>query len=1333
MTLDPGDVKGRWKHMFSFMRWSHTWPLLAAMVATVIAAALKTLLAILLGRTFDVMTNYAAGTSGAEETKNGVTMWCYVLFGVGAANWLANTAFLALWIAFGELQANSARRDIFDTLVWEDMGWFDSQEQGVSSLLVRIQTQIRELQLATSQVFGLLVCDVITSIASLGIGFYFSWKLTLVLLATLPVSAVVLSLGTRKLQPAIISQRKDLATASQHATASISAIDLVKVFKGYDQELWMYYRAISQAARSYITQTACNSFQIGYVSFWVVAMFVVGFAYGVVLVDQDGLAPGAVVTTFYSTLSSIQGVEALMPHWLVMSKGMAAGGFLSTLSSQQRRKSSLKRMTGGVRPEHCAGHVEVQDVSFAYRKNPTINVLNKSSFDFAAGKTTFIVGRSGSGKSTLGNLLVNFYQPTTGDVVIDGHSIKTLDPSWVQDNITLIQQSSTLFNDTFLMNIACGHRRPLQVSRSEVLGACDFALLQSTVAGLPDGLDTQVGNGAYNLSGGQKQRVALARARIRDPPILILDEVTSGLDQVNRTAIMKALRDWRRDKTTIIITHDINQIDYDDFVYVMDNTVVVQQGIRRDLMQNENGFFATFTDTAGDELKTPIEIRVSSPDTTTSPSITSRPEFPPWRQARFSQGFFEPLQGSSLYPGRPVQSQRSSIVMAADFALGYGQNATRESYASTHTSRPISFYENNDLDTERKLSPPYGHDKVEGTSLIGAAETRSKPASLFAILKTVWPLINLKERVLLITGVVFCIAGACAMPAFSYCFAQLLAAMWSTGNKIDAGKMWAIYMAIIAIGDGIGVGFGRYMVEKAAQGWINAVRMEALKRILRQPKLWFDQKQNSPGRINECLDRNAEEMRNIVGKFIPIAVAVVVMISFSITWALIVSWKLTLVSLSPFPLVLASVKGYSVVSNKWEIRCNKASEEASAVLTEAIINIRAVRALTLEGWLGQKYDNSVKSTLKTGFRRGWWSSPLFGLYQSVAYAMTALVFYYGMLLLVEKREITLSEVLQVVNLLMFGIGTATGLLSSIPQLIMAQATAGQLLGYSELPMGSTDESSDGRIQVASPLPVILDDLSFSYPQQQKGQQVLKGVSFTVKAGECTAIVGHSGCGKSTIVSLLLGLHALPRDSAIRQGRLAMTFGHVPRQDVDVEHLRSKLAYVSQTPFLFPASIADNIAYGLPDGSPDRQLHAIMRAAEAAGVHEFISSLPDGYATLVGDGGQALSGGQSQRVNIARALIRRPQLLVMDEPTSALDTENAELIRQTIRDLIFQAKRRRTEMAIVLVTHSREMMTVADKIVVMDSGQVVEEGTFPQLWEQGGTFTHLISGGTDGLR
>lgn len=137
---DPGDVKGRWKHLFAFTRRSHAWSLAFALVATVIAAGLKTLLAILLGKTFDVMTAYASGVAGAEETKRGVAKWCFVLFGVGGANWIANMAFLALWIAFGELQANSARLDMFDTLLWKDMSWFDSQEQGVSSLLVQMQT-----------------------------------------------------------------------------------------------------------------------------------------------------------------------------------------------------------------------------------------------------------------------------------------------------------------------------------------------------------------------------------------------------------------------------------------------------------------------------------------------------------------------------------------------------------------------------------------------------------------------------------------------------------------------------------------------------------------------------------------------------------------------------------------------------------------------------------------------------------------------------------------------------------------------------------------------------------------------------------------------------------------------------------------------------------------------------------------------------------------------------------------------------------------------------------------------------------------------------------------
>lgn len=228
---------------------------------------------------------------------------------------------------------------------------------------IRAYRQTRELQLATSQVFGLLVCDIMTSIASLVIALYHSWKLTLVLLATLPISAIILSLATRRLEPAIQAQKRELAIASKFATASVTAIDLVKVFNGYDQEVWQYFRAIKLAARHYLIQAQCNAIQMGYVSFWVIAMFIVGFWYGVILVNNDGLKPGNVLTTFYATLAAFQGIEALMPHWLVLAKGMSAGAFLSSLTPKSGGGRTIKKMTGSLRPEKCVGDIELTDVS----------------------------------------------------------------------------------------------------------------------------------------------------------------------------------------------------------------------------------------------------------------------------------------------------------------------------------------------------------------------------------------------------------------------------------------------------------------------------------------------------------------------------------------------------------------------------------------------------------------------------------------------------------------------------------------------------------------------------------------------------------------------------------------------------------------------------------------------------------------------------------------------------------------------------------------------------------------------------------------------------------
>jgi ATP-binding cassette subfamily B (MDR/TAP) protein 1 len=198
----------------------------------------------------------------------------------------------------------------------------------------------------------------------------------LVLLATLPVSATILSIATRPLEYSIQAQRSDLAEASKHVNAAVNAIDLVKVFNGFEYEHRKYRYAIQNAAKHYLVQARCNSVQMGYVAFWVLAMFVAGFWYGMALVEQ-GMSAGSILTTFYATLACFQGIEALMPHWLVFSKGMSAGGFLLNVSRNHCRGKQTKDAKAQLRPNTCDGDVELSNVCVKYRpcpQTPTNNV-----------------------------------------------------------------------------------------------------------------------------------------------------------------------------------------------------------------------------------------------------------------------------------------------------------------------------------------------------------------------------------------------------------------------------------------------------------------------------------------------------------------------------------------------------------------------------------------------------------------------------------------------------------------------------------------------------------------------------------------------------------------------------------------------------------------------------------------------------------------------------------------------------------------------------------------------------------------------------------------------
>jgi ATP-binding cassette subfamily B protein len=231
----------------------------------------------------------------------------------------------------------------------------------------------------------------------------------------------------------------------------------------------------------------------------------------------------------------------------------------------------------------------------------------------------------------------------------------------------------------------------------------------------------------------------------------------------------------------------------------------------------------------------------------------------------------------------------------------------------------------------------------------------------------------------------------------------------------------------------------------------------------------------------------------------------------------------------------------------------------------------------------------------------------------------------------------------------------------------------------------------------------VSDITFGY---EPNKPALKHVSMRAEPGQMIGIVGHSGAGKSTLVNLISRLYDVDEGEIRIDG--------IPIKDIAMSSLRKHIGIVSQEVYIFMGTIAENIAYANPDCS----MEDIIRAAKIAKAHDFIEKLPDGYDTMVGSGGYALSGGEKQRISIARAILHDPAILILDEATASLDTETELQIQEALETLV----RGRTTIAIA---HRLSTLRNADRLIVMDRGQVVEAGTHEELMMTGGMYAKLV--------
>ncbi len=235
----------------------------------------------------------------------------------------------------------------------------------------------------------------------------------------------------------------------------------------------------------------------------------------------------------------------------------------------------------GARPApRFQGRIEFRDVDFAYETERP--VLTGVSFTIEPGQTAALVGPTGAGKTTIISLIPRFYDPTRGSVLIDGHDVREFRQKSLRQQISFVLQETVLFHAPIWHNIAYG--KP-DSSRAEILRAADLANAREFIDKMPEGADTVVGERGMTLSGGQRQRIAIARAIIRDTPILILDEPSSGLDAASEGLVFEALDRLMQDRTTIVIAHRLSTIQRADVIFVVDNGQIIERGRHEDLLE----------------------------------------------------------------------------------------------------------------------------------------------------------------------------------------------------------------------------------------------------------------------------------------------------------------------------------------------------------------------------------------------------------------------------------------------------------------------------------------------------------------------------------------------------------------------------------------------------------------------------------------------------------------------------------------------------------------------------------------------------------------------------
>jgi ATP-binding cassette subfamily B protein len=518
-------------------------------------------------------------------------------------------------------------------------------------------------------------------------------------------------------------------------------------------------------------------------------------------------------------------------------------------------------------------------------------------------------------------------------------------------------------------------------------------------------------------------------------------------------------------------------------------------------------------------------------------------------------------------------------------------------------------------------------------------------------------------------------------------------------------RQWGIYALLFLVGALVFLYAGNMCSHIAAFRTLYAMRVRLSQHLAKLPMGYFNRQ--STGAIKKNLELSVEKIENFIAHHVPDFVGAITLPIVMLIVMFILDWRLALASAIPIFLAYA-FQAFMYSSKKTRAVMKAWLDSQESINAEAVEYVRGMPAVKVFGLTVQnflRFNKSIKEyrDITLGITKAWKHA-----YTSFFVILTSILAFIVpiAILLISGQPNNQSLALTIMVFLVMAPGLSVPVLKlmylggNLRQITAGTDRIDEILAQEPVPEPSVPKTPDG-------CTVSFENVLFSYDDKDAATrtEALVGVSFTAREGEITALVGPSGSGKSTIA------HLIPRFWDVQSGSIKI--GNVDVREMGTEKLMDTVSFVFQDVHLFYDTIEENIRLGNFGAS----MEDVVTAAKAACCHEFIQLLPERYRTKIGEGGTYLSGGEAQRIAIARAILKNAPILVLDEATAFADPENEVKIQQGFISLI-QNK------TVIVIAHRLSTIREADNIVVVDNGHIVEQGTHEALLANNGLYKHM---------